>query len=36
LRLKTELEQEGFHVVYFESSEDLEMADVDIGDVMLA
>ncbi|HEY9741630.1 MAG TPA: P-loop NTPase fold protein [Coleofasciculaceae cyanobacterium] len=36
LRLKVELEQEGFHVVYFESSEDLEMADVDIGDVMLA
>ena len=36
LRLKTELEQENFHVVYFESSEDLEMADVDIGDVMLA
>jgi hypothetical protein len=36
LRLKIELEQEGFHVVYFESSEDLEMADVDIGDVMLA
>jgi hypothetical protein len=36
LRLKTELEQEGFHVVYFESREDLEMADVDIGDVMLA
>lgn len=36
LRLKAELEAEGFHVVYFESSEDLEMADVDIGDVMLA
>lgn len=36
LRLKAELEEEGFHVVYFESSEDLEMADVDIGDVMLA
>jgi hypothetical protein len=36
LRLKIELEQEGFHVVYFESSEDLEMADVDIGDVLLA
>jgi len=36
LRLKLELEQEGFHVVYFESSEDLEMADVDIGDVLLA
>ncbi|MEB3209734.1 MAG: ATP-binding protein, partial [Leptolyngbyaceae bacterium] len=36
LRLKQELEHEGFHVVYFESSEDLEMADVDIGDVLLA
>jgi hypothetical protein len=36
LRLKSELEQEGFQVVYFESSEDLEMTDVDIGDVLLA
>src|SRR5919202_2829248 len=36
LRLKAELQQEGFHVVYFESSQDLEMGDVDIGDVMLA
>lgn len=36
LRLKQELEAEQFHVVYFESSEDLEMADVDIGDVLLA
>ena len=36
LKLKLELEAEGFHVVYFESSEDLEMTDVDIADVMLA
>jgi energy-coupling factor transporter ATP-binding protein EcfA2 len=36
LQLKQLLEAEGFHVVYFESSEDLEMADVDIGDVLLA
>ena len=36
LKLRQELETEGFHVVYFESSEDLEMADVDIGDVLLA
>ncbi|NEQ53289.1 MAG: ATP-binding protein [Leptolyngbya sp. SIO3F4] len=36
LRLKSELEAEGFYVVYFESSEDLDMADVDIGDVLLA
>lgn len=35
LRLKTELEHSGFHVVYFESSEDLEMTDVDIGDILL-
>jgi hypothetical protein len=36
LQLKLLLERDGFHVVYFESSADLEMADVDIGDVMLA
>jgi DNA polymerase III delta prime subunit len=36
LRLKKELEDEGFHVVYFVSSDDLEIADVDIGDVLLA
>jgi AAA ATPase domain len=35
-RLKTELEAQGYHVVYFESSEDLEMADVDISDILLA
>ncbi|MEM9092975.1 MAG: ATP-binding protein, partial [Cyanobacteria bacterium P01_F01_bin.53] len=35
LRLKKELEDEGFYVVYFESSEDLEMADVEIGDILL-
>ena len=36
LRLKMELETEGFHVVYFESSEDLSLGDVDIVDVVLA
>ncbi len=36
LRLKEELELAGFLVVYFESSEDLEMTDVDIADVLLA
>jgi len=36
LRLKKDLEADGFHVVYFESSEDLDMADVGIGDVLLA
>ncbi|WP_373529533.1 ATP-binding protein [Nostoc sp.] len=36
LRLKAELKQAGFHVVYFESSQDLEMGDVDIGDILLS
>jgi len=36
LRLKLELEQEKFHVVYFESSQDLDMADVDITDILLS
>ncbi len=36
LRLQAELEKLGFHVVYFESSDDLEMTDVDIADVLLA
>lgn len=35
-RLKAQLEQEKFHVVYFESSQDLDMADVDISDILLA
>lgn len=35
-RLEAELKEEGFHVVYFESSQDLEMGDVDIGDILLA
>ncbi len=36
LRLKAELDRDGFHVVYFVSSDDLELADVDISDVLLA
>ncbi len=36
LRLKKELEDEGFHVVYFESDEDLDIGDVDISDILLA
>ncbi len=36
LRLKAELEHSGFHVVYFESSRDLNMADVEITDILLA
>ncbi|MBD2435312.1 P-loop NTPase fold protein [Nostoc sp. FACHB-110] len=36
LRLKAELEEQKFHVVYFESTHVLEMADVDITDILLA
>lgn len=36
LRLKSELIQEGFHVVYFEATEDLDTTDVDITDILLA
>lgn len=36
LRLKAELEHQGFHVVYFNSSHDMDMADVDITDILLA
>ncbi|MBD2486111.1 PD40 domain-containing protein [Aulosira sp. FACHB-615] len=36
LRLKAELEAVGYQVAYFESSQDLEMSDVDIGDILLA
>ncbi|HEY9665267.1 MAG TPA: P-loop NTPase fold protein [Coleofasciculaceae cyanobacterium] len=36
LKLKSELEQQGFHVVYFESSQDLDMADVDVTDILLS
>jgi nucleoside-triphosphatase THEP1 len=35
-RLKAELEEKGFHVVYFESSQVMDMADVDITDIVLA
>ncbi|NJM73592.1 MAG: AAA family ATPase [Scytonema sp. RU_4_4] len=35
-RLQLELEADGFCVIYFESSEDLELTDVDIADVLLA
>jgi len=34
LRLKAELEADGYHVVYFVSSEDLDMGDVDITDIL--
>ncbi|MDZ8236868.1 MAG: AAA family ATPase [Nostoc sp. ChiQUE01a] len=36
LRLKAELEQQGFHTVYFESSQSLDMADIDVTDILLA
>ncbi|MBD2501703.1 ATP-binding protein [Anabaena azotica] len=36
LRLKTELEEQGFHVVYFESSQMFDLADVDVTDILLA
>ncbi|MBW4548698.1 MAG: ATP-binding protein [Symplocastrum torsivum CPER-KK1] len=36
LRLQAELEQQGYHVVYFESSQDLDMGDVDVSDILLA
>jgi hypothetical protein len=35
-RLQADLETQGFHVVYFESTQDLDMADVDISDILLA
>ena len=34
-RLKQQLEIEGFHVVYVESDKNLEMGDVDVGDILL-
>ncbi|MBW4478086.1 MAG: KAP family NTPase [Tolypothrix brevis GSE-NOS-MK-07-07A] len=36
LRLQAELEEQKFHVVYFESTHVLEMADVDVTDILLA
>lgn len=35
-KLKANLTAQDFHVVYFESSEDLDLADVDITDILLA
>jgi hypothetical protein len=35
-RLKAQLEQHQFHVVYFESSKDLDMVDVDISDILFS
>jgi hypothetical protein len=36
LRLKAQLEEADFHVVYFESSQDLDMTDIDVSDILLA
>ena len=36
LRLRQELEKEEFHVVYFESSDDLDLGNVDVSDILLA
>ena len=35
-RLEVELKDAGFHVVYFQVTEDLDVADVDITDILLA
>ncbi len=35
-RLKAQLEAQLFHVVYFESSKDLDMVDVDISDILFS
>src|ERR687886_1202155 len=35
-RLKADLEEQGFHVVYFESSQVLEMADGGVAEIMLS
>ncbi len=35
-RLQRDLEAEGYQVVYFESTDDLDMGDVDISDILLA
>nr|WP_293107893.1 ATP-binding protein [Moorena sp. SIOASIH] len=36
LRLKAELEAQGFHPVYFESSQDIDLADADVADILLS
>lgn len=36
LLLKAKLEQQNFHVVYFQSTEDLDTGDVDVTDILLA
>ncbi|MDY6806641.1 MAG: ATP-binding protein [Cyanobacteriota bacterium] len=35
-QLQAQLEKDGFHVVYFKATEDLDVADVDLTDILLA
>ncbi|NET47418.1 MAG: AAA family ATPase [Merismopedia sp. SIO2A8] len=35
-RLQADLDQAGFHTVYFESSQDMDLADIDVSDILLA
>lgn len=36
LRLKADLEAQDFHVVYFESSQDMDLDNIDVSDILLA
>ncbi len=36
LRLKKELEEENYHVIYFEADEDLDMGNVEVSDILLS
>ncbi|NEQ96091.1 MAG: ATP-binding protein [Cyanothece sp. SIO2G6] len=36
LRLKAILEDQGFHTVYFESSQDMDLGNIDVSDILLA
>ena len=36
LRLKSNLESQEFHTIYFESSQDMDLADIDVSDILLA
>ena len=36
IKLQANLEQQDFHIVYFKSTEDLDMADLDVSDILLA
>ena len=36
LRLKSELEEEGYHAIYFEATDDLDIGNVEVSDILLA